>query len=65
MQADNPKIPEWKYRGKTICELIQELQTFEDQEVEVQISTDDGDTRKPISLVVHADGRCLLMFCGE
>lgn len=65
MRADDIKMPAWKCRGKSIRELIQELQAFENQDVEVKISTDDGATRRPISLVAHADGRCLLMFCGE
>ncbi|MFC0399145.1 hypothetical protein [Paraburkholderia rhizosphaerae] len=65
METDTPKAPEWKYRGKTIRQLIKELQTFENQDVKVQISIDDGENRKPISLVAHADGGCLLMYCGE
>ena len=46
----NPK-PEWTYRGKTIANLIKELQSFEDQSLEVRISVDDGNTSVPISLV--------------
>lgn len=65
MKDDNPKTPEWVYRGKTIRGLIQELQSFENPELEVKISIDDGETRKPISLVVKSNGQCLLMFCGE
>jgi hypothetical protein len=65
MQTDNLKFPERKYRGKSIRGLIQELQTFEDQDIEVQISIDDGDTRKPIGLVQNSRGQCLLVFCGD
>ncbi|MFM0079930.1 hypothetical protein PQR46_28685 [Paraburkholderia sediminicola] len=65
MPTDEPKYPEWVYRGKSIRDLIKELQSFDDQDIEVQISIDYGDTRKPISLVTKTDGRCLLMFCGE
>ena len=65
MKTDTPKSPEWIYRGKSIRGLIQELQTFEDLDLEVQISIDDGDTRKPISLVVRSGGQCLLKFCGD
>lgn len=65
MNSKKTAHPEWMYRGKTIRGLIQELQSFEDQELEVQISIDDGETRKPISLVGKYDGRCLLVFCGE
>ena len=46
----HPK-PEWTYRGKTIAQLIKELQSFEDQHLEVRISVDDGSTSVPISLV--------------
>lgn len=45
------KNPEWVTRGKTIRQLIEELQTFEDQELEVKISIDEGETLKCISLV--------------
>jgi hypothetical protein len=43
--------PVWIGRGKTIAGLIKELQTFEDQTLEVRISIDGGDTSLPISLV--------------
>lgn len=55
--------PEWKTRGKTIAGLIGELQSFEDQSLEVRISIDDGDTSYLVSLVGKVDGRCLLMNC--
>jgi hypothetical protein len=60
------KSPEWITRGKSIRQLIKELQTFEDQDLEVRISLDDGNTHKPISLVgrqyiVQPDG--LEYFC--
>ncbi len=43
--------PAWTGRGKSVADLIKELQTFEDQSLEVRISTDGGDTSLPISLV--------------
>jgi len=43
--------PEWISRGKTIKQLINELESFENQDLEVRISLDDGETHKPISLV--------------
>ena len=43
--------PEWAIRGKTIKQLIKELQTFENQDLEVMMSTDGGETFKRISLV--------------
>jgi hypothetical protein len=63
MQDDPNKEPAWVTRGKSIRQLIEELQTFEDQELEVKISTDDGSTFKCISLVVkkHKEGS---YFCG-
>jgi hypothetical protein len=61
--------PEWVTRGKTIRGLIKELLTFENQDLEVKISIDDGETYKCISLVgqEHADGKtfCGLMNCEE
>ena len=43
--------PAWTGKGKTIAGLIAELQTFEDQTLEVRISFDGGVTSRPISLV--------------
>jgi hypothetical protein len=43
--------PNWPGRGKTVSQLIEELRTFEDQEMEVRISLDQGETSYPISLV--------------
>jgi hypothetical protein len=58
--------PEWTWRGKTVAQLITELQTFEDQGMEVRISVDDGKTSLPISLVAKSDGRiALLQNCQE
>lgn len=55
--------PEWVTLGKTIRQLIKELQTFDNQDLEVKISTDGGDTFKCISLVVkgHESGT---QICG-
>ena len=43
--------PEWVTRGKTIRQLIQELKTFENQDLKVEISLDGGETHKPMSRV--------------
>jgi hypothetical protein len=43
--------PAWTGNGKTIAGLIKELQSFEDQTLEVRISFDGGGTSLPISLV--------------
>jgi len=44
----------WITKGKTIRQLISELQTFSDLDMEVRISIDQGDTTWPISLVGRA-----------
>lgn len=53
--------PEWVVRGKTIRQLINELQTFENQDLLVEISLDGGDSHKPISLVKKSGQTCLLV----
>ncbi len=58
-----PKQPEWITRGKSIKQLIEELESFEDQNLLVEISFDDGETSKPISLVGKIDGKCMLLNC--
>jgi hypothetical protein len=55
--------PEWVARGKTIQQLIEELRSFENQSLEVKISTDDGETFKCISLVVKRKENGV-QFCG-
>lgn len=58
--------PEWTRQGKTVKQLIEELQTFENQELEVRISIDSGDTSFPISLVAkNEDTYALLMNCED
>lgn len=62
---DNQKDPDWVTQGKTIKELILELQTFENQDCEVKISTDDGASFRPISVVTHEyQGEDGTRFCG-
>jgi hypothetical protein len=53
--------PDWVVRGKTIRQLIKELQSFENQDLLVEISLDGGDTHKPISLVKKSGQTCLLV----
>jgi hypothetical protein len=65
MAEKSKNVPDWVSRGKTIRGLIQELQTFEDQDLEVRISVDDGVTRLPISLVGKSRGCCLLVNCED
>jgi hypothetical protein len=55
------QIPDWVTRGKTVRQLIAELQSFEDQELEVRLSLDSGRTHGCISLVSKLGERyCLL-----
>lgn len=58
-----PKQPEWVIQGKSIKQLIKELESFEDQNLLVEISFDVGETSKPISLVGKIDGKCMLLNC--
>lgn len=58
----NPN-PEWVVKGKTIKELIDELSTFENQELEVKISIDNGESFKCISLV-GKENSDEVQFCG-
>lgn len=55
--------PEWVTKGKTIRQLIEELQTFENQDLEVKISLDDGENCEPVRLVGRDGNYCLLMNC--
>lgn len=57
--------PDWVTRGKSIKQLIKELQSFSDLDLEVRISVDHGATHKAISLVGKSDGCCLLMNCEK
>jgi hypothetical protein len=57
--------PQWARQGKTVRQLIEELQTFENQEMEVRISIDSGDTSVALSLVgKSADKYALLIHCA-
>jgi len=63
MTTTSTEQPKWVTRGKTIRQLIKELQCFEDQDLLVEISINDGKTSKPISLVSRSNNVCLLMNC--
>lgn len=41
----------WGSSSKTIEQVIQELKTFEDQQLIVMVSSDGGDTLKPVKLL--------------
>lgn len=51
--------------GKTIRNLIKELESFENQDLEVKISLDCGDTNFSIGLVGKIDNCCVLMNCED
>jgi len=53
--------PEWITRGKSIKDLIGDLSSFENQEMQVRISLDGGKTSKPISIVKKSKGLCLIV----
>ncbi len=58
--------PDWPSRGKSVAQLIEELKTFENQEMEVRISIDDGETSVPISLVGKLNGKyAVLKNCQD
>jgi len=64
-EKDNPS---WVVRGKTIRQLVKELQSFENQDLLVEISIDGGNTKKTISLVKKVGNICLLVnseFCSQ
>ena len=63
-EANNQK-PEWVDKGKTISQLIKELQTFEDQSLRVHLSFDSGYTCLPISLIGKKGDKCLLMYIDK
>lgn len=44
------EIPKWVTQGKTIRQLIEELQSFADQDAEVRISIDYAETHRGISV---------------
>jgi hypothetical protein len=52
--------PEWVTSGKSIAALIEDLLSFEDQDLEARISLDGGATSKPISIVKKSGGACLI-----
>ena len=55
----------WASRGKTIAGLIRELQSFEDQTLEVRISLDGGATSLPISLVGKLGNKYAVLMNAE
>ena len=44
-------------RGKTVAGLIEELKTFENQQLEARISVDGGETSLPISIIGKSENQ--------
>jgi hypothetical protein len=42
---------QWGAESKNISQVIEELRTFEDQELTVMVSSDGGETFKPVKLI--------------
>ena len=42
---------EWGEKDKNIAQVIDELKTFEDQDLTVMVSSDGGETLKPVKLL--------------
>lgn len=56
----------WNGRSTTVADLVKQLQSFENHDMEVRISTDGGDTSVPISLVGKIEGKyAMLMNCED
>ncbi|KPN72619.1 hypothetical protein [Neisseria sp. 83E34] len=45
------EIVEWEDRQKSIAQIIEELKTFENQELVVVVTDDEGETFKTVKLV--------------
>ncbi|TFW27765.1 hypothetical protein [Massilia horti] len=57
---------DWPSRGKSVSQLIKELQSFENQDMEARISIDGGASSVPISLVGKFNNRfALLLNCED
>lgn len=51
----------WMMAGKTIKQLISELESFEDLSLIVELSFDGGVSSKPISLIGRKNDKCIIM----
>jgi hypothetical protein len=64
LDFDATKEPVWITKGKNITQLIKELGTFEDQNLEVRLTFDGGGNHKPISILTRRDGFAMIEYCG-
>lgn len=53
--------PAWVYRGKSVRQVIEELRTFENLDLELLISIDCGDTRLPVDEINNIDEKFLVL----
>lgn len=61
-----PQILTWEDRQKTIRELIDELKSFENQDLVVAVTADEGNTFNFVKLVskgFEIDGDGELVYC--
>ena len=65
MNTPRHQIPAWVTHGKTIRQLIEELKSFENQDLEVRVSLDYGDTHHTISIVEHLEGKYCVLVNAE
>jgi len=66
MSTPRPPIPALVTQGKTPRQLIEELKSFGNQDLEVRVSIDYGDTHHAISIVGHREGKyCVLVNAEE
>jgi hypothetical protein len=63
LDAAGQAYPQWVTKGKSITQLITELGSFEDQNLEVRLTFDGGACHKPISILTRRDGFCMLENC--
>lgn len=59
------QYPPYVTMGKTVRQLIKELLTFENLDVEARISMDAGKTHKPISILHNRDCKYALIVNSE
>ena len=62
--GEDASQPEWIMKGKSITQLIMELGSFEDQNLEVRLTFDGGHYHRPISILTRRDGYAMLEYCG-
>jgi hypothetical protein len=51
MNANTKDEQNWGAESKTVAQVIQELKSFENQDLVVMVSADGGETFKPVKLL--------------